>query len=424
MIKDWFKSKVKSYLKPYLFYLNGLKSLFSNGLASILRQFDETRERPCKYHRVLKWPKVSFTPSQSMKENYLNLIDFNDLIDMVPGGELMPKMIKDKLTSLANSGAQQAVGFVVNRCLSGLACILNLILEVFKGNMNHEQCLKCYEENEKMLKYEKINGTESELNLENYNLRKDMFSLSFQGMYQVENVDLSREESKIFPKTILDFMLILYNRVELVLKKQAKLSNPKLEKHLIELSSLYEIRSLGSGVDNSSLFTKKTLVEDLEVERLKWFMYKLIFDDNKLELKNYLDSLSVGGGGGGCAAISLRLVQDIAQRVVPFIGRTQILEQIDEQMKSKQIVILAAFGGTGKTALANEFGYKYCEQSTNNNDRVSILLHCETAEKIYDDLKKIALHFKIDIANKEIATNLFYHVRAEINKLDQSFLFS
>jgi hypothetical protein len=52
-----------------------------------------------------------------MKGNYLNLIDFNDLIDMVPGGELVPKKIKDKLVSLANSGARQAIGFVVNRCL-------------------------------------------------------------------------------------------------------------------------------------------------------------------------------------------------------------------------------------------------------------------------------------------------------------------
>ena len=419
MIKDWFKSKVKSYLKPYLFYLNGLKSLFSNGLASILRQFDEAQERPGKYHRVLKWPKVSFTPSQSMKDNYLNLIDFDALIDMVPGGELMPKMIKNKLTSLANSGAQQAVGFVVNRCLAGVACILNLILEVFKGTMNHEQCLKCYEENEKMLKYEKLHDKESELSLD---FQKDMFSLSFQGMYQVEKVDLSSEERRILPNTTLYYMLKLYNRVELVLKNQAKLSNPTLEKYLIDLSSLYEIRSLGSGVDNSSLFTIRTLEEGLELERLKWFMYKLIYDDSKLEIKNYLDSLSVGGGGGA-AAISLRLVQDLAHRVVPFIGRTQILEQIDEQMQSKQIVILAAFGGTGKTALANEFGYRYCEQSANANDRVSILLHCETAEKIYDDLKKMALHFKIDIANKEIAANLFFHVRAELNELDQSFLF-
>jgi hypothetical protein len=39
-IKDWFNSKIKSNLKPYLFYLNRLKSLFSNGLASILLQFD------------------------------------------------------------------------------------------------------------------------------------------------------------------------------------------------------------------------------------------------------------------------------------------------------------------------------------------------------------------------------------------------
>jgi tetratricopeptide (TPR) repeat protein/KaiC/GvpD/RAD55 family RecA-like ATPase len=421
-IKDWFDSKIKSNLKPYLFYLNGLKSLFSNGLASILLQFDCDSERPCKYRRVLKWPKVSFTPSQSMKENYLNLIDFNDLIDMVPGGELVKK-IKDKLVSLANSGARQAIGFVVNRCLSSLACILNLILEVFNGNMNHEQCLKCYEENEKMLIYnENRNGVEeNELNLKSYDFQKDLFSLSFQGVYQVVQVELRSEERRILPSTTLHYMLQLYNRVEFYLKKQSGQS--QLEKHLIELSSLYEIKPLESGVDNSLWYRINTLVESLELDKLKWYMYHLIYstqlDENKLELQNYIASLS---GVAIIASNTFRLVQDLMPRVVPFIGRTQILKTISEEMKTKQIVVLAAYGGTGKSTLANEFGYKYAENA-DNNDRVSILVHCETRDKVYDDMKKMALRLKIDISNKEIAKKLFYHVRAELNELNQSFLF-
>jgi hypothetical protein len=107
-------------------------------------------------------------------------------------------------------------------------------------------------------------------------------------------------------------------------------------------------------------------------DQLKWYMYHLIFVETQLELKNYLDSLSVGGGGGiGNASNTSRLVQELMPRVVPFIGRTQILEKIREEIKTKQIVVLAAYGGTGKSTVANEFGYRYAE----NNDRVSILLH-------------------------------------------------
>jgi hypothetical protein len=422
-IKDWFDSKIKSNLKPYLFYLNGLKSLFSNGLASILLQFDCDSERPTKYHRVLKWPKVSFTPSSDMKDNYKKLIDFSTLFDMIPDGGWVPKFVKDKLTSVLNSGAKKVVGLVVDNCLNGLACIVNLLLEVFNGNMNHEQCLKCYEENDKMLEYNenKIGGAEeSEINLKSYDFQKELFSLSFQGVYQVVQVELKSEERRILPKTTLDYMLQLYNRVELVLKKQSKLSNSQLEKRLIELSSLYEIKFLKSGVENSSWIRINTLVDDLELDKLKWYMYHLIFDENKLELKNYLDSLSVGGGN---ASNTVRLVQDLMQRVVPFIGRTQILEQISDEMKTKQIVVLAAYGGTGKSTLANEFGYKYAENADNNDERVSILVHCETRDKVYDDMKKMALRLKMDTSNKEIAEKLFYHVRAELTELDQSFLF-
>jgi hypothetical protein len=297
--------------------------------------------------------------------------------------------------------------------------ILNLILEAFSGNMNHEQCLKCYEENETMLKYDKNrNGVEeSELNLKSYEFQKDLFSLSFQGVYQVVQVELRSEERKILPNTTLHYMLQLYNRVEFYLKKQLKLSNSQLEKHLIELSSLYEIKFLKSGVDNSLWYRITTLVEGLELDKLKWYMYHLIFDENKLELKNCIESLSVGA-----ASNSLRLVQDLIQRVVPFIGRTQILEKIRVEMESKQIVVLAAYGGTGKSTLANEYGYRN-SMNTGNNDRVSILVHCETRDNVYDGLKTIATLLKIDISNKEIAEKLAFYVRSELNRLDQSFWF-
>jgi hypothetical protein len=417
-IKDWFNSKIKSNLKPYLFYLNGLKSLFSNGLSSILLQFDSVSERPKKYHRVLKWPKVSFNPSPDMKDNYKKLIDLSKLLDMTPGVSMVPTFLKEKIAFVLNSGAKAVVGLVVDNCLNGLACIVNLLLEIFNGNMNHEQCKNCYKENKKMLNYKKNGSDESELNLKSYDFQEDLFSLSFQGVYQVVQVDLRSEERIILPNTTLDYMRQLYNRVELVLKKLPKLSNP-LEKDYIELSSLYEIQTIKSGVENSSQFRINTLVEGLELEKLKWYMYYLIFDENKLKLKDYLEKISAGGGVVSIALDTFRLDPILDNRVIPFIGRTQILDRIREEMKTKQMVVLAAYGGTGKSTLANEFGYQYV---ANNKDRVSILLHCATRRKVHDDLSEIARSLKIKIS-KEIASKLFFHVKVKLNELGQSFLF-
>jgi hypothetical protein len=99
-----------------------------------------------------------------------------------------------------------------------------------------------------------------------------------------------------------------------------------------------------------------------------------------------------------------------------------MLEQIREELTTtKQIVILAARAGTGKSTLANEYGYKHAESTENN--RVSIVVPCETRDKVLDKLKKIALHLKIDISKREMVESLFSHVRRVLNELDQRVLF-
>ena len=54
---------------------------------------------------------------------------------------------------------------IIDNCLHGFSAIINLLMEVINGNMNHDQCLKCYEENETILKGEKNEEKESALNL-------------------------------------------------------------------------------------------------------------------------------------------------------------------------------------------------------------------------------------------------------------------
>ena len=71
-IKGCYESLIKNNVSSYYFYLNGIKSFFSNGLVSLLKQFDAETEKPIKYRRVRKWPKVDFKPSPEMKNNFLN----------------------------------------------------------------------------------------------------------------------------------------------------------------------------------------------------------------------------------------------------------------------------------------------------------------------------------------------------------------
>ena len=103
-IKGCYESLIKNNVSSYYFYLNGIKSFFSNGLVSLLKQFDPETEKPIKYRRVRKWPKVDFNPSPEMKNNFLNLFDFKTLTDNVPDGGLVPKFCKDILSYAVNKG--------------------------------------------------------------------------------------------------------------------------------------------------------------------------------------------------------------------------------------------------------------------------------------------------------------------------------
>ena len=55
-----------------------------------------------------------------------------------------------------------------------------------------------------------------------------------------------------------------------------------------------------------------------------------------------------------------------------FVGREQYLKDIELAFASenKKIIVLSSFPGTGKTTLANEFGYRFTEKSINKKKSV------------------------------------------------------
>ena len=63
------KSKFKTYFKC-------IKSLFSNALTTILKEFDFTTQKVKhdKIREVLNWPKLGFTPDKKFKDNSKDLL--------------------------------------------------------------------------------------------------------------------------------------------------------------------------------------------------------------------------------------------------------------------------------------------------------------------------------------------------------------
>ena len=161
--------------------------MFSDGLSFILSQFDEVNEIPRKCRRVLNWPKADFNPKSSMRENLKKKIDFRKFFEqIVPGGQLFPKWATKVPSYLLNKIVCKAVGRVAGNYLNGFVVIVNLLLEISEGNLDHTQCKKCFEYNETVLNYD--NQVETLYDL------KDKFTLNYQAKYRVVDVDLFNEE--------------------------------------------------------------------------------------------------------------------------------------------------------------------------------------------------------------------------------------
>ena len=80
---DKLSKKVLGIIGKYAFYLNGIKTLFSNGLDAMIGEFNEKTESIAKCYRMFDWPKVSFTPKDEFKNNFKNVFDFEQFIDLI-----------------------------------------------------------------------------------------------------------------------------------------------------------------------------------------------------------------------------------------------------------------------------------------------------------------------------------------------------
>ena len=108
------------------------------------------------------------------------------------------------------------------------------------------------------------------------------------------------------------------------------------------------------------------------------------------------------------------------ERITNFIGRQDYFDQIINQFKTNQILVLCAFGGTGKSAFANEFGHRIKDKES---ELLSFLVNSETPEKISSTFRQIACMLKLDLSNVEIQKNLITFIKNELSILNKSFLF-
>jgi len=179
-----------------------------------------------------------------------------------------------------NKGTQKVVGLVVENFFNGFSIIINLILEIINGNMNHDQCKKCFKHNDKVLNFYNSTGS---LDLVKYEI-KDKFELSYMGVYEVEDVDVFKEAVNELKIGSLEYYM---NKFSLIMKCDDKLldnlPNSFVQKQLKDLGSLYE---MNNPHDQTYEITSNGGVE---LTKIKSYLDRLIYDVHP-SLKYFLET--------------------------------------------------------------------------------------------------------------------------------------
>ena len=153
-LKQSFDKNIKPKMKRHSFYLNGIKAMFSNNLHELLDLFDpitQSLKKNC-YKKIISWPKTDFKPSHDLQEGIADRI--NKLIEA--GFESIP-YVPATVTKLGAMVVQfftkPIINCICDNLFSGVSCIINLIIEFISGNINAEQCLDCFENDQDIMEY-------------------------------------------------------------------------------------------------------------------------------------------------------------------------------------------------------------------------------------------------------------------------------
>jgi hypothetical protein len=99
-----------------------------------------------------------------------------------------------------------------------------------------------------------------------------------------------------------------------------------------------------------------------------------------------------------------------------FVGRKDCFDKINELFKTKQLVAISAFGGTGKSTLALEYCHRLIEKDSNSTK--IRWFNAADSFQFEDDFKELAELLKINIENAklDLIIRKIYFKLEEFNK--------
>ena len=325
LVKQFGIKTVKKIAPKYLFYLNGIRAMFSDDINWLLDEFENNENFEIELREVKRWPKMDFRPKS---ENFGEFNLAESALAITPFvKDFIPERLRSIVSMPIDAVLNRIIKGAVSHCFSSLAVIYNIIAEIATGGLKDEQCLLCFENDRVILNDEPVLG-------------KEAFDLVFGGSYEVKTIDPYKEKLYLLDSTHLD------NQIKSYFSDRNKLGNHKLEDQFRKLESTFNINVEVDG--EYEVYYLQSAYKNVSVEVIRERFWRL-YEINKIYERRY----------------SKKSTQSLCEnhyflsmRNSNFVKEDEkIFEKIDVILKKSQYCCIYGKSGYGKTTLAYEYGY-------------------------------------------------------------------
>ena len=309
--------------------LNALKNLYGYSLISMLEQFDAKSGLPTDYEEVLDWPCAKYVAGDGVVRSTVDSV-----IDKIPFSSYVPQFLTGAAAKLVSAGVNKLIG---ERTLTSL---IDLLADLSGDNFKQDEYWS----------YLKYADSANDNRLKSNISQQDQFSLNYEGHYRSQPVELNKSLISS-AKGNIDWYAKKLDKHKIKLVNGNSL-NPILQWQVEAVTALYDIR-LSRG---SYWLVAKS--NSQAVDHVRQIIRRLLEVSN--EIAQVINQIEHGHGQSQITETSaLALATDIPlSRNLYFTGREDDIETLDKMLTDKQIAVISAYGGTGKTTMAVEYGYQ------------------------------------------------------------------
>ena len=175
------------------FCTNALIALFSNGLDSILNEFDSSVGKPINCDQVMEWPEVRLEANEELKNKINNSIDFDKFISRISKKNKLfqPKHLK----CFKEKSAFKQIAF---NLMNNMIVLINFIFEMKSIDLSKQVLL---EENNFQIE---LNG---ECKLVDYNLYQDTLVDKKEGCIDCLLINLFHWPNRLYTNTNMNLFI-------------------------------------------------------------------------------------------------------------------------------------------------------------------------------------------------------------------------